>query len=111
MIYTTIYKYSELLDLEKKYKFIILRYSTEWCSSCLEIKDQINKFVAELDIPNTIFVDVDFESYQEDIDFQDYIFIDKLPTFYCIDKFKYSGKDLDKIKSLIISLKDISEDF
>jgi thiol-disulfide isomerase/thioredoxin len=111
MKYTQIKTFDELENLKSSYKHIILRFSTNWCTGCVKIKDEINNFIKELDFDEAIFVDVDFDSYQNDIDFQEYIWIDKLPTFYCINKFKYNGIDIDIIKSSIISLKGISEDF
>jgi len=111
MKYTQIKTFDELENLKLNYKYIILRFSTNWCTGCVKIKDEINNFITELEFEESVFVDVDFDSYQTDTDFQEYIWIDKLPTFYCTNKFKYNGTDIDTIKSLIISLKGISEDF
>lgn len=106
-----IQNYIQYLELTKIYSNIILRFSANWCNSCIKIKNPINLFVKDLNILNTVFVDVDFESYQEDENFMNAIPITKLPTFYCENKFNYIGSDIDTIQNYIESLNTINDDF
>jgi thiol-disulfide isomerase/thioredoxin len=111
MKHITIDTLEQLKEETTDYKHVILRFSTEWCSGCVKIKKELDEFIKNLDNSNMIFVDVNFNTYETDNDFQNYIFVNKLPTFYCENKFDYSGTDLTIIKSNIISLQEITEDF
>lgn len=112
MKHSEISTWSEYLELKTKYKYIILRFSADWCSSCKRIKSEIDEFILNISNIDAIFVDVDYDQYENDEIFTENIIISKLPTFYCDNRFNYFGTNIIEIKSKIHSLSDeINEDF
>ncbi len=103
--------FEELETFQSKFKHIILRFGAPWCNSCVKIKQPINQWIGTLNLDNVVLLDINFESYESDPRFEQIIEISKLPTFYCQDKFYIEGTDLDKIKSSILLLGSIDEDF
>ncbi len=103
--------FNEFLDFQSKFKNVILRFGASWCISCAKFKQEINPWITKLNLTNTVLLDIDFESYELDSDFVELITISKLPTLYCKDKFTISGTDLETIKTSILLLEPINEDF
>jgi thiol:disulfide interchange protein len=103
--------FEELKDFYSKFKHVILRFGASWCVSCSKTKQPINVWIQDLDLKDTVLLDIDFESYESDPEFVEMINVSKLPTFYCKDKFVITGTDLEKIKTSILLLESVSEDF
>lgn len=107
--------FEEFETFQSKFKYVILRFGASWCTTCVKIKQPINQWIGSLDsnleLDDVVLLDIDFESYDSEPKFVEFVSISKLPTFYCQDKFFIEGSDIDKIKSSILLLGSLGEDF
>jgi len=111
VVINSITTFDELQAFQSKFKHVILRFGAPWCSSCNKLKQPINEWISYLKLDNVVLLDVDLETYESDSRFSEFVEITKLPTFYSKDKFVIVGTNIDKIKSSILLLEGISEDF
>lgn len=81
MIVANLKSYDQLIEYIDKYKKIIINISAPWCKPCLAIKPQIEKFVSVIDIPEIIYLKIDYESYQEDNNLESIFNVKKIPYF------------------------------
>ena len=66
---------------------IILNVSAKWCKPCMTIKNEIDDYLKNGNIKNFIFGKIDFDIIYEDMDFNNYLSIKKIP-YFCIIKNK-----------------------
>lgn len=62
--------------------YIIINISASWCKPCNEIKEELNEFIDNLIIENTIFLKIDYDLLEEEQDFYKYLQPNKIPYFY-----------------------------
>jgi len=62
--------------------YIIINISASWCKPCNEIKEELNEFIDNLIIENTIFLKIDYNLLEEEQDFYKYLQPNKIPYFY-----------------------------
>lgn len=98
----------ELESFKSKFNHVILRFGAPWCSSCDKSKQPINEWINKLNLQNVVLLDINIDTSP---DLGEMFNITKLPTFYCQDKFIIIGTDIEKIKSSILLLGPMNEDF
>ena len=81
MIIANLTSYDQLIGYIDKYKKIIVNISAPWCKPCLVIKPQIEKFVSVIDTSETIYLKIDYDSYQEDNNLESIFNVKKIPYF------------------------------
>ena len=64
--------------------YIIINISASWCKPCNEIKEELNEFIDNLIIENTIFLKIDYDLLEEEQDFYKYLQPNKIPYFYIL---------------------------
>ena len=62
--------------------YIIINISASWCKPCNNIKEELNEFIDNLIIENTIFLKIDYNLLEEEQDFYKYLQPNKIPYFY-----------------------------
>jgi thiol-disulfide isomerase/thioredoxin len=76
---------------------IILNVSAKWCKPCMTIKNELDIYLKNLNTTNYVFGKIDFDIIYEDMDFNNYLTIKKIP-YFCLIKNK-------NIESEIVSSK------
>lgn len=81
MLIQHIMSYEDFLNYLHKYKYIIVNISATWCKPCMAIKPQIEKFVTVINEVDYIYLKLDNSIYDEDIKFNHFFNLKKLPYF------------------------------
>lgn len=91
----------EYINLLNDNNNIILNVSATWCKPCMAIKNEIDIYMKNVNIPNYIFGKIDFDIINEDEEFNDFMKIQKIP-YFCIIKNKYIENEIisSKIKEI-----------
>ena len=83
---------------------VIVNVSASWCKPCQNIKNDLEIFITNYN-SESIFVKLDYDIYDDDDNFTDYITIKKVPTFVLfensINTKEIISSDLNIIKNFI----------
>lgn len=84
---------------------ILINISASWCKPCNSIKEELNIYIRDLTIENSVFLKIDYDLIEGDEDFAKYFEISKIPYFFMYkDKSKISEfqtANMDNIKTEI----------
>jgi thiol-disulfide isomerase/thioredoxin len=91
----------EYINLINDNNNIILNVSATWCKPCMTIKNEIDIYMKNVNIPNYIFGKINFDIINEDEEFNHFMKIQKIP-YFCIIKNKYIENEIisSKIKEI-----------
>ena len=92
---------------ENNINFAIINIGASWCKPCNKIKEELNQFIDDLDIEDSIFLKIDYDLIEDDDDFLKYFEIKKI-LYFIIFKNKSKIKefqtgDIEIIKTEISS--------
>ena len=62
--------------------YIIINISAIWCKPCNEIKEELNEFINNLSLENSVFLKINYDLLEEEQDFSQYLQPNKIPYFY-----------------------------
>lgn len=93
MKYININSFEEFENIfnDKNNDFILINISASWCKPCNNIKEELNEYIENITIENSVFLKIDYDLIDGDDDFMNYFEITKIPYFYIY-------KDKSKIK-------------
>lgn len=97
--------------------FILINISASWCKPCNNIKEELNEYISNLSIENSVFLKIDYDLIDGNEDFSNYFEISKIPYFFMYkDKSKISEfqtANMDNIRNNINSIieNNIHNDF
>jgi thiol-disulfide isomerase/thioredoxin len=97
--------------------FILINISASWCKPCNNIKEELNEYISNLSIENSVFLKIDYDLIDGNEDFSNYFEISKIPYFFMYkDKSKISEfqtANIDNIRNNINSIieNNIHNDF
>jgi len=81
MLIQNIYSYEQFKEYIMKYKYIIVNIGASWCKPCNVIKPQIEKFFTVIDEKEYIYLKIDNSVFDQDIEFDQFFHLDKIPYF------------------------------
>jgi len=81
MLIQNIISFEQFKDYINNYKYIIVNIGATWCKPCIVIKPQIEKFISVIDEMDYIYLKIDNLIFDEDIEFQIFFKLDKIPYF------------------------------
>ena len=81
MLIQNIISYEQFKDYIYKYKYIIVNIGATWCKPCNAIKPQMDKFLYVIDEKEYIYLKIDNSIFDEDIEFDHFFHLDKIPYF------------------------------
>tara|TARA_B110000483_G_scaffold220613_1_gene275839 strand:- start:4663 stop:5040 length:378 start_codon:yes stop_codon:yes gene_type:complete len=97
--------------------FILINISASWCKPCNNIKEELNEYISNLSIENSVFLKIDYDLIDGNEDFSNYFEISKIPYFFMYkDKSKigeFQTANMDNIRNNINSIieNNIHNDF
>ena len=97
--------------------FILINISASWCKPCNNIKEELNEYISNLSIENSVFLKIDYDLIDGNEDFSNYFEISKIPYFFMYkDKSKigeFQTANIDNIRNNINSIieNNIHNDF
>jgi thiol-disulfide isomerase/thioredoxin len=81
MLIQNIISFEQFKEYTDKYKYIIVNISASWCKPCIAIKPHIEKFISVIDEMDYIYLKIDNSIFDEDIEFENFFHLDKIPYF------------------------------
>jgi thiol-disulfide isomerase/thioredoxin len=96
---------------------ILINISASWCKPCNNIKEELNEYINDLTIENSVFLKIDYDLIDGNEDFSNYFEISKIPYFFMYkDKSKigeFQTANMDNIRNKINSIieNNIHNDF
>ena len=81
MLIQNIISFEQFKEYTDKYKYIIVNISASWCKPCIAIKPQIEKFISVIDEMDYIYLKIDNSIFDENIEFENFFHLDKIPYF------------------------------
>jgi len=81
MLIQNIISFEQFKEYTDKYKYIIVNISASWCKPCISIKPQIEKFISVIDEMDYIYLKIDNSIFDENIEFENFFHLDKIPYF------------------------------
>lgn len=93
---------SELQIVFTKYKYVVLKFSAEWCSPCKRIQPLFEKLSNDEKYNNIQFVNIDVDTCR---DICDKYQIEGMPTFILIENetelYRFSGASENKLLDML----------
>jgi thiol-disulfide isomerase/thioredoxin len=81
MLIQNIISFEQFKEYINNYKYIIVNIGATWCKPCIAIKPQIEKFISVINEPDYIYLKIDNLIFDEDIKFEVFFKLDKIPYF------------------------------
>jgi len=81
MLIQNIISFEQFKEYINNYKYIIVNIGATWCKPCISIKPQIEKFISVIDEIDYIYLKIDNLIFDEDIEFEIFFHLDKIPYF------------------------------
>ena len=81
MLIQNIISFDQFKQYMQNYKYVIVNIGASWCKPCNLIKPHIEKFISVMDEIEYIYLKIDNSIFDEDIEFEKFFHLGKIPYF------------------------------